>query len=205
VKRAFDVFVAAVGLVVTAPLWPVIALALKLTSGGPALYAAERVGRHGVPFRMLKFHTMVARSHAAAPPSRAGDPGPRVTAADDPRITPLGRFLRARRLDELPQLLNVLAGHMSVVGPRPEDPRYVATYTAEQRRVLSVRPGLVSPAVLAYRDEEQLLAAVDDVEAEYLSTVLPAKLALDLAYVDSRSLAGDLRIMWTTVRMLVRR
>ncbi|MFZ1551113.1 MAG: sugar transferase, partial [Anaerolineae bacterium] len=140
---------------------------------------AVRVGQDGRPFRLYKFRSMIVGTDRQ---------GPGITATGDPRITRVGRFLRRAKLDELPQLINVLLGDMSLVGPRPEDPRYVAFYTPEQRRVLSVHPGITSPASLAYRHEEQLLAG-EDWETHYRTRVLPAKLALDLA-LDLPSLPG---------------
>ncbi|MFZ1405869.1 MAG: sugar transferase [Anaerolineae bacterium] len=165
-----SVVAAAVGLMLLSPLFCWIALWIKLTSPGPVFYRAVRVGQDGRPFRLYKFRSMIVGTDRQ---------GPGITATGDPRITRVGRFLRRAKLDELPQLINVLLGDMSLVGPRPEDPRYVAFYTPEQRRVLSVRPGITSPASLAYRHEEQLLAG-EDWETHYRTRVLPDKLALDL-------------------------
>jgi lipopolysaccharide/colanic/teichoic acid biosynthesis glycosyltransferase len=195
VKRAFDVVVAGTLIVITSPLWLIARLLLKHDSPGPVFYAARRVGRYGMPFTMYKFRTMV--SDAAGPP---------VTASDDPRITRAGRWLRSAKLDELPQLLNVVRGEMSLVGPRPEEPRYVDRYTLEQRRVLSVRPGLTSPATIEFRDEEQLLRGMGaDLEDHYLNVVLPAKLKLELEYLDNRSFRGDLGVLFGTVKAVFRR
>src|SRR5207244_4623101 len=143
-KRAFDLAVATIGLVVLLPVMLVVALLVKLDSKGPILYRADRVGRYGREFRLYKFRTMIEGAHKH---------GPAITARDDPRITRLGRILRTSRIDELPQLVNVIRGDMSLVGPRPEDPTYVAFYTPEQSRLLSVRPGITSPASVAYRNE----------------------------------------------------
>ena len=158
-KRAFDVVVAALGLLLLAPLLLAIGLWIKLDSRGPVFFRQTRIGRFGVPFRIHKFRTMVAEAPALGPPITAG--------RHDPRITRAGRVLRAAKLDELPQLLDVLAGTMSLVGPRPEVPRYVALYPqALRERVLSVRPGITDPASIAYRDEAALLAAAAPDEAE---------------------------------------
>lgn len=184
-RRIFDVVIASVALVVTLPLWVVIAAAIRTGSRGPVIYRAERIGKGGGSFELYKFRTMVVDS---------GE-GPRVTRTGDPRVTAAGRWLRHWKLDELPQLVNVIRGDMSLVGPRPEDPRYVALYSDEQRRVLSVRPGIVGPAVLRYRHEESLLAAAGDLETVYVTTVMPDKLKLDLEYLDGRSLGGDLKIL----------
>jgi lipopolysaccharide/colanic/teichoic acid biosynthesis glycosyltransferase len=195
VKRACDLVVAGCLIVVTSPLWLIARLLLKHDSPGPVFYAARRVGRNGVPFTMYKFRTMV--TDAAGPP---------VTASDDPRITRAGRWLRSAKLDELPQLLNVVRGEMSLVGPRPEEPRYVEGYTVEQRRVLSVRPGLTSPATVEFRDEERMLTGMGaDLEDHYLNVVLPAKLKLELDYLDGRSFRRDLGILFATVKAVFRR
>jgi lipopolysaccharide/colanic/teichoic acid biosynthesis glycosyltransferase len=192
-KRLLDVSLSAPLLVLSAPLQILLALAVRLDSPGPAFYRAIRVGRDGYPFTLYKFRTMIVR---------ALDQGPAITHASDPRITRLGAFLRRTRLDELPQLLNVLRGDMSLVGPRPEDPRFVALYTPEQRRVLSVRPGITGRAQLTFLDEAKLLGHLDP-EGEYIRVVLPRKVAIDLQYVEDRSLLLDLRLIWATLLVLV--
>lgn len=188
-KRIFDVSVALLGLIVLAPVFVIIGVWIKATSPGPVFYRARRVGQNGALFNLYKFRSMVANANRI---------GAGITAGDDPRITRAGRFLRRTKLDELPQLINVVQGDMSLVGPRPEDPRYVESYTAEQRRVLAVRPGITSWASVQYRHEEQLLstATVDDV---YRREIMPQKLALDLQYVDQQSLRLDLSILWHTL------
>jgi lipopolysaccharide/colanic/teichoic acid biosynthesis glycosyltransferase len=186
-KRTFDVLVSAFFLSVFSPILFLIAVLIKLDSKGPVLYRATRIGQGGRPFTIYKFRTMVAdaRHH-----------GPGITRDADPRITPGGRFLRKLKIDEMPQLINVLKGEMSIVGPRPEDPRYVAGYTADQRRVLSVRPGMASPAFIKYRHEEEVLASAgDDMERAYISQILPDKLRMDLEYVEAQSFLFDLRIL----------
>jgi lipopolysaccharide/colanic/teichoic acid biosynthesis glycosyltransferase len=192
-KRLFDVAVSAIGLVVTSPFVLAAAVAVKLESPGPAFYMGSRVGRDGRAFRIVKLRTM-----------RAQPGGPSVTAGDDPRITRVGRLLRRTKLDEVPQLLNVLRGEMSLVGPRPEDPKYVARYTPEQREVLGVRPGMTGPTVLAFIDEEELLRG-GDAESVYVTEVMPRKLALDLEYVRHATFAGDLGILGRTAVAVVRR
>ncbi|MGI8968770.1 MAG: sugar transferase, partial [Chloroflexota bacterium] len=174
------------------PLWLLIGAMIRLTSRGSALYAGTRIGRDGHPFRMYKFRTM----HANADQS-----GPAITGAADARITPLGHLLRTTKLDELPQLLNVLRGEMSLVGPRPESPAYVALYDDRQRVVLTVRPGITGPSQLLYRHEQELLSG-EDVERQYRDEILPAKLESDLAYVRDRSLAKDVHLLWLTVHRL---
>lgn len=194
-RRALDIAASAVGLLVLSPLFAVIAAAIVLENGRPVFYRGRRVGRAGRPFYLLKFRTMVPDADRL---------GPAITAKGDPRVTRVGRWLRRTKLDELPQLLNVLRGEMSLVGPRPEDPKYVALYDADQRRVLSVRPGLTSPASLAFRDEEQRLAG-EDWEQVYREQILPAKLAIDLEYLSRRTVASDLRLVLRTLRVFTAR
>jgi lipopolysaccharide/colanic/teichoic acid biosynthesis glycosyltransferase len=188
-KRALDLCIAIPGLVMTSPLLAAAAIAIKVSSPGPVFYRGPRVGRDGREFHILKLRSM----RAAAVRS-----GPAVTSAGDPRITRVGRVLRRTKLDELPQLWNVVRGEMSLVGPRPEDPEFVKLYTPEQRRVLSVRPGITSPTSLAFRNEEVLLAEAGGAVA-YADTVMPRKLAMDLEYVEHRSFGGDLAILARTV------
>lgn len=185
-KRLFDAAASLVALMLLSPLFALIALAVKLSSGSPVFYRGERIGRGGKPFRILKFRTMHAN---------AG--GPAITHGGDARVTPLGRFLRRLKLDELPQLMNVLRGEMSIVGPRPEAPEYVALYTDAERRVLSVRPGLTSPASLRYRNEAALLAS-DDWHERYVNEIMRDKLRDDLNYIDTRTFVGDLRLITRT-------
>ena len=194
-KRAFDIIVSAAALLWLWPLLLAIALWVRLDSPGPALYRQVRVGRHGVPFRIRKFRTMAV-----------GAGGLPLTVGADPRITRAGRVLRRTRLDELPQLLDVLQGTMSLVGPRPEVPRYMdAAPPALKARVLSVRPGLTDPVAVAHLDEATLLAQADDPERLYRETLLPAKLQAAAAYAEQATLATDLRVMVQTLRALWRR
>ena len=190
-KRAFDLLLAGLGLLLLSPLLIAIALWIKLDSPGAVMFLQERVGRHGRLFLIHKFRTMAADAPAL---------GPQITVGADARITRAGRFLRASKLDELPQLWDVWRGAMSLVGPRPEVPRYVALYPAALREiVLSVRPGITDIASLEYRDEARLLAEAADPERCYVEQVLPAKLALSARYVQTRSFAGDLALVWRTV------
>jgi lipopolysaccharide/colanic/teichoic acid biosynthesis glycosyltransferase len=195
VRRGLDIAVSGTLLVLTAPVLGALALAVRAESRGPALFRQERVGRDGRMFRLLKLRTMVADA-----PSRGGA----LTAPGDPRVTRLGAVLRRWKLDELPQLVNVLRGDMSLVGPRPEVPRYVAGYSPRQRAVLRVRPGITDPASLAYVDEAAVLARFDDCERAYVEVVLPAKLALSLDYLDRRTLRSDLGILARTLVRVVR-
>ena len=194
-KRTLDLIVSLVGLALLWPLLAILALWIRLDSPGPVFYRGQRVGKDGQPFHMYKFRTMVLGAESR---------GPAVTYRDDPRITRAGRFLRRTKLDELPQLLNVVKGEMSLVGPRPEDPTYVALYTEEQCQVLSVKPGITGPTQLEYRDEASMLQG-ESVDEEYVSRLMPEKLKSDLEYVRTRSLAGDIRILWQTGTTLLLR
>jgi lipopolysaccharide/colanic/teichoic acid biosynthesis glycosyltransferase len=195
-KRAMDIAIAVPALMVLSPLLLLISAAVAVADGRPVLYLGDRVGQHGRPFHLLKFRTMVA-----APRSLAQ--GASVTVWDDPRITRLGRLLRRLKLDELPQLFNVLHGEMSLVGPRPEDPEYVALYTDEQRRILDIKPGVTSVAALRYWDEAGLLKG-DDWETVYREQLVPAKVALELEYARNRTLWSDLGVMARTALGLLR-
>ena len=194
-KRAFDVAASLLGLVVTSPIVLVGAIAVKLQSPGPAFYKGPRVGRHGKLFSIYKLRTMEAGAEAL---------GPAVTSADDARITAVGRLLRRSKADELPQLLNVLKGDMSLVGPRPEHPDYVTHYTAEQQRLLEVRPGMTGPAALAFIDEETELRGKEPEQA-YLNELMPRKLELELRYVQRATFRTDLGILLRTAALVVRR
>jgi lipopolysaccharide/colanic/teichoic acid biosynthesis glycosyltransferase len=186
-KRAFDFIVSLLVILAALPLWLAVAIAIKLDSSGPVFYRSTRIGKDGSPFTLYKFRTMVAD---------APRQGPGITQQDDPRISRVGRILRKLKIDEMPQLVNALKGEMSIVGPRPEDPRYVAHYTPEQRRVLSVRPGMASPAFIKYRHEEELLAvAGNDWEHVYLTRILPDKLRMDLEYIEQQSFLFDLAVL----------
>lgn len=193
-KRIFDLLASTLGLIILSPLFALIALLIRLTSPGPVFYRARRVGQGGREFTLYKFRSMVADADRR---------GPGITAAGDSRVTPVGRVLRRTKLDELPQLWNVLRGDMSLVGPRPEDPRYVALYTPAQRRVLDVRPGITSLASIEYRNEEAVLHG-PDWEQRYIHEVMPAKLAIDLRYVQRATLFTDLLIILRTLLALFR-
>ncbi len=192
-KRLFDLLGATLALLLLSPLLLAAALAIKLDTRGPVFYRQQRVGRHGVPFAIHKFRTM---AHGAA--------GLPLTVGDDPRITRVGAFLRRTRIDELPQFIDVLLGRMSLVGPRPEVPRYVAHYPpALRERVLAVRPGITDPASLAYLDEASLLAQAADPEREYIEVILPAKLQHALAYAERANLGTDIGVLLRTAWRLL--
>jgi len=192
-KRILDVAVSAPSLVLLSPLMLILGIWIKLDSKGPVFYRGERVGKDGRRFLMYKLRTMVAEADRI---------GPAVAHRDDPRVTKVGTFLRRTKLDELPQLINVLKGEMSLVGPRPEDPSYVAHYNAEQREVLRVKPGITGSTQLKYRDEASMLEGASANE-DYLFEIMPEKLKLDLHYVQNHSLALDVRILWQTAVTLL--
>jgi lipopolysaccharide/colanic/teichoic acid biosynthesis glycosyltransferase len=187
IKRSFDFVSAFFGLIVLSPLFLIASLIIKLTSPGPVFHRGERVGRNGKVFLLYKFRTMIAN---------AAKRGPGITAKRDSRVTSMGRVFRRTKIDELPQLINVLKGDMSLVGPRPEDPRYVALYTTEQKKILNFRPGITSAASLTYRHEEQILSGMDW-ETVYRINILPTKLVIDLDYLSKRT-------FWTDVCLIVR-
>jgi len=188
-KRLLDAITAAVGLLLLSPLLIILAALVKIASLGPVFYRQERVGLRGQVFRIVKFRTM----H-----QDADQRGPAITSTGDPRVTTVGRLLRRLKLDELPQLWNVLKGEMSFVGPRPEVPRYVLSYSPAQRRVLSVRPGITDPASIAYRREEELLVGHADLDRYYREVVLPGKLNMNLEYLDRMSFVYDLSLLVRT-------
>lgn len=192
--RLVDLFGSLIGLILLSPLFLLLAVLIRADSAGPVFFQAERVGQGGKLFRLFKFRSMVWG---------AARLGPGITTADDKRITRVGRLLRKSKMDELPQLFNVLKGEMSLVGPRPEDPRYVALYTPEQRRILQVRPGITSPASIRYRHEEQLLTG-PNWEQVYVEQVMPRKLQIELDYAERRTCSSDLNVMLETVLAIFR-
>ena len=191
-KRVLDVLASTISLIVLTPLLALIAVLIRLDSRGPVFYRGLRIGQRGRPFRMFKFRTMVADADRVGPPS---------TAADDPRITRVGRLLRRLNLDELPQFINVLLGQMSIVGPRPEVPEVVALYPEDERQaVLSVRPGITDWATLWIRDEGKRLEGSADPHRTYLEEIWPVKRRLQLEYIRTQSLATDLKIIGLTLK-----
>ncbi len=190
VKRFIDISAALCGIVILAPLLLVFAVLIKLDSPGPVFYRGQRVGRHGKIFRISKFRSMVSNAAANQPES--------VATYSDPRVTRLGVFLRSTKLDELPQLINVLRGEMSLVGPRPEGIKYVPYFTADQRRVLNAWPGITGISQLEFIDESALLRDGRDYERVYVEQILPRKLALDLWYIDHWSLRLDIQCIART-------
>jgi lipopolysaccharide/colanic/teichoic acid biosynthesis glycosyltransferase len=196
-KRLFDLSVSLLGLVVTAPVLAGAAILIKLEDGGPVFFRQERVGRHGRRFLIWKLRTMVSDAER-----RSGQ----LTVGSDDRITRIGRWLRRAKLDELPQLFNVVGGTMSLVGPRPEVPRYVELYTDSQQSVLEMVPGITDPASIEYRDEAAILAASEDPERTYIDEIMPEKIRLNLEYAQSRTgLWSDVRVILRTLAVLIRR
>ena len=192
-KRTWDVVVAGLGLMMLSPLLILVALLVKLTSPGPVFFRQERIGRGGQPFSILKFRSMVQDAPARGTP---------ITFGNDPRITPLGRILRKTKIDELPQLINVLRGDMSLVGPRPEIRKYVDMFRPDYEEILRVRPGITDLASIEFRDEAALLGQAADPEAEYVARVLPEKIRLAKVYVRQSSFLSDIAIIVKTLTRL---
>lgn len=192
-KRLFDIFFSGLGLIFLTPLLLVIAVQIKVYDRGPLFYRGQRVGRNGKIFRIYKFRTMVVNAENIGGPS---------TSDDDPRITPIGRWMRKYKLDELPQLINVLKGEMSFVGPRPEVKVYTDMFTAEEKAILTVRPGITDWASLWNPDEGAVLAGSPDPEKTYLEKIRPEKIRLQLRYVRERTFFKDLKIILLTLRSI---
>ena len=199
-RRFIDILLSGLGLLVLSLLLLLISLAIVVFDGWPVLYIGKRVGQHGRVFGLYKFRTMVPTPNLLA----TLPTGSSITIKSDPRVTRIGAVLRRLKLDELPQLLNVLFGQMSLVGPRPEDPEYVAFYSEEQRRLLNYKPGITSLAALEYLDEGELLTG-DDWEAIYRTQIMPAKLAIEVEYAERRTIRTDLALLNRTVLTLGRR
>jgi lipopolysaccharide/colanic/teichoic acid biosynthesis glycosyltransferase len=189
-KRPLDILAATAGMVLLSPVFALVACCIKLTSSGPVLYRQVRIGKGGRAFQIVKFRSMTTQT---------SNRDLRITIAGDSRVTPVGEFLRRYKVDELPQLWNVIKGDMSLVGPRPEIPVYIEEYTPEQRFVLSARPGITDPASLAYRHEEEILAGHGDPEKFYRAEILPDKLERNRAYLERITLRNDIRIILKTI------
>ena len=194
-KRVFDIVASGLGLVVLSPLFLVMAIWIKLDSKGPVFYRQTRVGRGNKDFRLFKFRSMRPDS----------DKGRLITVGGhDPRVTRSGYYIRKYKLDELPQLINVFKGDMSLVGPRPEVRRYVDLYDSIQLRVLDVRPGITSLASIKYRNENEILAQAEDPDKTYIEKVMPEKLEYDLEYVENANFLNDIRLIFSTLRAVVK-
>ena len=189
VYNVFNFICAFIGLLVLSPLFLCVAFLVKIHDGGKVFYRTTRVGRNNRLFVIYKFRTMIPD---------ATQKGAGITSADDSRITPIGRFLRRYKLDEFPQLLNVVLGDMNLVGPRPEDPRYVILYSEEQRKVLEFKPGMTSPASLRYSNEERLLIG-DNFLMTYVNEILPKKIEMEMAYLSHQTIFGDVSIILRTI------
>lgn len=189
-KRIFDVAASLIILLVTSPFFLLLAIAIKIDSRGPVFYRQVRVGRYGKDFKIFKFRTMV---------QNADKMGLALTTDHDPRITRMGRLIRKCRLDEFSQLLNVLRGDMSLVGPRPEVRKYVDAYAPEYWATLLIRPGITAPSSIEFRNEDELLSAGGDPEEIYINTILPKKCGLNLEYMKRITVCGDIRIMFQTI------
>ncbi len=190
-KNLFDLVFGLLGLIILSPVLLLIAAVIKLTSPGPVFFLQERVGKDGKPFKIFKFRTMIpdAEKH-----------GLKITVGKDHRVTGVGEFLRKYKLDELPQIINIVRGEMSFVGPRPEVPRYVAHYSEAERRVLSVRPGVTDLASIKYRKEHELLGESSDPEKTYIEEIMPEKLRINLEYVENAAFHNDVKLLWQTVK-----
>lgn len=190
IKRAFDIAASSSGLLAFGPLMVGVSALIKLTSDGPVLFRQERMGRGFRSFKIMKFRTMI---------SDAEKQGPQITAGRDPRITPIGHVLRKSKLDELPQLINVLRGDMSFVGPRPEIPKYVEMFRKDYEELLKVRPGITDLASLKYRHESELLGRSENPEQTYTQQILPDKIELAKEYIERSSLLFDLSVIFRTL------
>jgi len=196
-KRLFDFIASFYGLILLSPIFVLAALWIKIDSRGPVFFRQERVGFQGALFRIHKFRTMVPDAEKK---------GKQITVGADSRITTVGSFLRKYKLDELPQLIDVLVGDMSLVGPRPEVPKYIDCYSDDEKHdVLSIKPGITDNASIEFRDENELLASSDDPEATYINEVLPKKIALYRKYVRERSFFGDVAIIFKTIFLIIKK
>ena len=190
VKRIFDFFAALIGIIILSPIFIIVSIAIKLDSPGNIMFLQKRVGKCGKEFDIFKFRTMVTNAERL---------GKQITVGKDNRITKVGAFLRKYKIDELPQLFNVLKGDMSLVGPRPEVPKYVALYNEEQKKVLSVRPGITDLASLKYSDENDILGKVENPEEYYINVIMKYKLSLNLEYIEKSNLFFDISLVIKTI------
>ncbi len=194
-KRCFDIFFSLLGISLLLWLFLIIAIAIKCSSKGPVLFKQERVGKHGKTFKIWKFRSMIVDAEAK---------GMQITTDGDNRITKVGKFIRKTKIDELPQLFNVLSGKMSFVGPRPEVPKYVAMYNDEQLRVLSVKPGITDLASIEFRNENDLLDGDEDPERKYIEEIMPAKLELNLKYIEKAGFFYDIGLIFKTIAKVIK-
>ena len=190
IKRLFDIVVSFIGLIIILIPLIIVAILIKVDSKGPVLFLQKRVGRYGKPFYIYKFRTMVTDAEKL---------GSQITVGKDSRITKIGAFLRAYKIDELPQLLNVLKGDMSFVGPRPEVPKYVALYSEQEKKVLDIRPGITDLASIRYRDENDILGKVENPEEYYVNVIMKDKLNLNLEYIKKSNIIFDIKLIIKTI------
>ncbi|MDR0751006.1 MAG: sugar transferase [Christensenellaceae bacterium] len=191
-KRLFDIVASFLGLLVLLIPFMIVAILIKTTSHGGVFYCQTRIGKNESEFKIIKFRTMIANSGK----------GQLITTGDDKRITKVGRFLRKAKIDELPQLFNVLIGNMSLVGPRPEVAKYVSLYNEQQRKVLSVKPGITDPASIIYRNENSLLSDSENPEEKYITEIMPKKLEINLVYIEKQSFWYDIKIIFKTIGLI---
>ena len=189
-KRIFDFLISLLGIIILSPIFILVSIAIKLDSSGSILFLQKRVGRYGKEFNIYKFRTMVTDAEKL---------GKQITVGNDSRITKVGAFLRKYKIDELPQLFNVLRGDMSLVGPRPEVPKYVNLYNDEQRKVLNVRPGITDMASLRYKDENEILGKVDNPEEYYINVIMKDKLSLNIQYIEKSNVFFDIYLIVKTI------
>jgi len=195
-KRIFDLVLAIPSIVILSPIFLLCAVLIKIETSGPVFFTQERMGRGWKPFRLYKFRTMV---------KDASRIGPSVTSANDPRITRVGRILRKLKIDEMPQIINVIKGDMSVIGPRPEVRKYVEAFRDDYKDVLRIKPGMTDYALIAFRNEEEILSKFEDMEEGYLKEVLPKKIELYRKYMEEMSLLTDVKIFFKTILEILRR
>lgn len=194
-KRTFDVIMSSIGLIILSPFFLIISLLIKMDSSGPVFFKQIRVGRYEKNFKILKFRTMVTDAEKR---------GAQITVGRDSRITRVGHFLRKSKLDELPQLINVFKGDMSLVGPRPEVPKYTQYYTKQQKHIFEIRPGITDFASIKYRDENEILAKSPDPEKTYIEEIMVDKLNLNLEYLEKKSLLTDIKIIFHTFYKIIK-
>lgn len=194
-KRCFDIFFSLLGILCLLLVFLFVAIAIKCSSKGPVLFKQERVGKNGKHFKIWKFRSMVVDAEAK---------GRQITTDGDNRITKVGKFIRKTKIDELPQLFNVLSGKMSFVGPRPEVPRYVELYTEEQKKVLSVKPGITDLASIEFRNENDMLKEAEDPDKKYIEEIMPAKLELNLKYIEKAGFFYDIGLIFKTIFKVIK-
>jgi lipopolysaccharide/colanic/teichoic acid biosynthesis glycosyltransferase len=190
IKRLFDVFFSLIGLIILFPLFVLVALLIKIDSRGRVFFRQERISKNFKPFKIYKFRTMKTNQE---------DKGPQVTVRGDKRVTNIGKFLRKYKIDELPQLINVLKGEMSFVGPRPEVRKYVEQFKSDYAKLLEIRPGITDPASIKYSKEEKLLSLSNEWEKKYIEKILPDKIKLSLHYIDNHNIITDLKLIFKTI------